>query len=293
MLDKRLIEMYNDELYKDSISYEDRDDIEIAKYIFAHMDNLLRVTLMEMLGVYYNANIPQKRKACVDYILKLVSDKDYVEKKLKSEVKTINSIVEFKDLKDIDVNIEATKPNSAHKSIKLNPSKNEVNKILEGKVKKSNTDKKNNKGKKNDVRNKRDDFNKDGSENVIKIEGIKSNDMGSSLKVEIKSDIDTVPTKVNKSKKVKKVSASEKTDTKGKSVTHREEKDIVESIPVEVVMGVLKGKGLDSLEKLYLDKNLNIITYVKGGKKFSCRLSKEDFENTRIVLDLLSIPYTY
>lgn len=61
--------------------------------------------------------------------------------------------------------------------------------------------------------------------------------------------------------------------------------------PLDVIKGVLKGRGLETLDVLYMDKRLNIVTCVKSGKKESIRLNSDDFENTRIVLDLLSIEY--
>lgn len=68
-------------------------------------------------------------------------------------------------------------------------------------------------------------------------------------------------------------------------------KTVKEGSPLDVVKVVLKGRGLETLDVLYLDKDRNIITCVKSGKKESISLSSEDFENTRIILDLLSIEY--
>lgn len=79
--------------------------------------------------------------------------------------------------------------------------------------------------------------------------------------------------------------------TEDKCSITKHSKDIVNGLPIDVIKTVLRGKGLESLDELYLDKTKNIITCVKSGKRMSIMLNEEDFYNTRIVLDLLSIPY--
>lgn len=68
-------------------------------------------------------------------------------------------------------------------------------------------------------------------------------------------------------------------------------KDVVNGVPLDVIKTVLRGKGLETLDELYLDRSKFIITCVKSGKRMSIKLNEEDFLNTRIVLDLLSITY--
>lgn len=73
--------------------------------------------------------------------------------------------------------------------------------------------------------------------------------------------------------------------------TTKHSKDIKDGVPLDVIKTVLRGKGLETLDELYLDKSKYIVTCVKSGKRMSIKLNEEDFLNTRIVLDLLSITY--
>lgn len=82
-----------------------------------------------------------------------------------------------------------------------------------------------------------------------------------------------------------------KLDVDDISAVTKHSKDVVNGLPIDVIKTVLRGKGLESLDELYLDKGQNIITCLKSGKRVSVKLNEEDFHNTRIVLDLLSIPY--
>lgn len=104
---------------------------------------------------------------------------------------------------------------------------------------------------------------------------------------------DIPPSNITHSKdRVKKeVVDVNKLDADDISTVTKHSKDVVDGLPIDVIKTVLRGKGLESLDELYLDKGQNIITCVKSGKRVSVKLNKEDFHNTRIVLDLLSIPY--
>lgn len=104
---------------------------------------------------------------------------------------------------------------------------------------------------------------------------------------------DIPPSNITHSKdRVKKeVVDVNKLDADDISTVTKHSKDVVDGLPIDVIKTVLRGKGLESLDELYLDKGQNIITCVKSGKRVSVKLNEEDFHNTRIVLDLLSIPY--
>ena len=104
---------------------------------------------------------------------------------------------------------------------------------------------------------------------------------------------DIPPSNITHSKdRVKKeVVDVNKLDADDISTVTKHSKDVVNGLPIDVIKTVLRGKGLESLDELYLDKGQNIITCVKSGKRVSVKLNEEDFHNTRIVLDLLSIPY--
>ena len=104
---------------------------------------------------------------------------------------------------------------------------------------------------------------------------------------------DIPPSNITHSKdRVKKeVVDVNKLDVDDISAVTKHSKDVVNGLPIDVIKTVLRGKGLESLDELYLDKGQNIITCVKSGKRVSVKLNEEDFHNTRIVLDLLSIPY--
>lgn len=104
---------------------------------------------------------------------------------------------------------------------------------------------------------------------------------------------DIPPSNITHSKdRVKKeVVAVNKLDADDISTATKHSKDVVDGLPIDVIKTVLRGKGLESLDELYLDKGQNIITCLKSGKRVSVKLNEEDFHNTRIVLDLLSIPY--
>lgn len=102
------------------------------------------------------------------------------------------------------------------------------------------------------------------------------------------------PSNVTHSKdRVKKEVITADLDVEGKSNITKHSKDVVNGLPIDVIKTVLRGKGLESLDDLFLDKAKNIVTCVKSGKRMSMSLTEEDFQNTRIILDLLSISYKY
>ena len=82
---------------------------------------------------------------------------------------------------------------------------------------------------------------------------------------------DIPPSNITHSKdRVKKeVVDVNKLDADDISTVTKHSKDVVDGLPIDVIKTVLRGKGLESLDELYLDKGQNIITCVKSGKRVS------------------------